>query len=389
MMRPLSIEQGCVMVAAATIEYFPGAGDAWQAVAPRDAGFDAGKLDDAIAFANAHECNWPRSMYLDSGEYVGTSYVQEKPPYNTVIGEVRPRGGVNGLILREGRIVAEWGDTRRTDMTFSCAKSYIALVAGLAFDRGLISLDDRVADSVPDDGFVSPHNEAITWRHLLQQTSEWQGVLWDKPDSVDHNRQVGLGNDNSRKGTVRALERPGTRFEYNDVRVNRLALSLLRLLRRPLPEVLREGIMDPIGASDTWTWRGYRNSTVEIDGRPMESVSGGGHWGGGLFISSRDHARLGQLMLRRGKWNGRQLVSDRWLRELAAPSAANPGYGFLWWLNTGRKLAPSAPESSIFALGGGQNAIWIDTEHDLVLVVRWLQREHFDGVIGRVLASLR
>ena len=278
----------------------PAAGDAWQTVAPRDAGFDAGKLADAIGYANAHECNWPHSMYLDSGEYVGTAYVQEKPPYNTVIGEVRPRGGVNGVILRGGRIVAEWGDTRRTDMTFSCAKSYIALVAGLAFDRGLLSLDDRVADTVPDDGFASPHNQAITWRHLLQQTSEWQGVLWDKPDSVDHNRQVGLGNDNSRKGTVRALERPGTRFEYNDVRVNRLALSLLRLLRRPLPEVLREAIMDPIGASDSWVWRGYRNSTVEIDGTRMESVSGGGHWGGGLFISSRDHARVGQLVLRRG-----------------------------------------------------------------------------------------
>ena len=140
----------------------------------------------------------------------------------------------------------------------------------------------------------------------------------------------------------------------------------MRLLRRPLPEVLREAIMDPIGASDTWEWRGYRNSTIEIDGKPMESVSGGGHWGGGLFISSRDHARIGQLMLRRGSWNGRQLISERWLRELATPSATNPGYGFLWWLNTGRKLVPSAPESSIFALGGGQNAIWVDETHDLV-----------------------
>ena len=54
-----------------------------------------------------------------------------------------------------------------------------------------------------------------------------------------------------------------------------------------------------------------------------------------------------------------------------------------------RKLAPSAPESSIFALGGGQNAIWIDADHDLVLVVRWLRREHFYGVIARVLASLK
>src|SRR5215207_10720757 len=105
-------------------EYVPPAGDAWQTVAPREAGFDPEKLAEAIAHATAHECSWPHSMYLDGGEYVGTAYVQEKPPYNTVIGEVRPRGGVNGLILRGGRIVAEWGDTRRADMTFSCAKSY-------------------------------------------------------------------------------------------------------------------------------------------------------------------------------------------------------------------------------------------------------------------------
>jgi len=274
-------------------------------------------------------------------------------------------------------------------MTFSVAKSYLALLAGIAFDRGLIrSVDARVAETAPDDGFASPHNSAITWRHLLQQTSEWQGTLWDKPDSVDHNRQAGLTHDNRQKGISRELQQPGTRFEYNDVRVNRLSLSLLRLLRKPLPDVLREEIMGPIGASDTWAWRGYRNSTVEIDGRMIESVSGGGHWGGGLFISSRDHARIGHLMLRRGLWNGRQLVSAQWLRELATPSATNPNYGFLWWLNTGRKLVPSAPESSIFALGGGQNVIWIDDIRDLVVVVRWLQREHLDGLVARVLGSL-
>lgn len=373
-----------------TTPYFPPAGEAWQTVAPREAGFDPGKLAEAIAFATAHECNWPYSMYLDNGEYVGTSYVQEKPPYNEVIGKVRPRGKLNGLILRGGRIVAEWGDTRRADMTFSCAKSYIALTAGIAFDRGLLrSVDDRVADSVPDDGFESPHNREITWRHLLQQTSEWQGTLWSKPDTVDHNRQVGLGNDNSRKGEVRALEPPGTRYEYNDVRVNRLALSLMRLLRKPLPEVLRESVMGPIGASDTWAWRGYRNSSIEIDGRAMESVSGGGHWGGGLFVSTRDHARVGHLMLNGGAWNGRELISQRWLREAATPSARNPNYGFLWWLNTGRTLVPSAPASSIFAMGGGQSSIWVDPANDLVVVIRWIAREDFDGFVSRVLESCR
>jgi CubicO group peptidase (beta-lactamase class C family) len=375
---------------ASTMPYFPGHDDDWAAVTPDAAGFDAAKLAEAVVYSKAHECDWPHSMYLPNGEYVGTAYVEEKPPFNAVIGPVRPRGPTNGLILRGGRIVTEWGDTRRADTTFSAAKSYLAIVAGIAFDRGLIrSVDDRIADTVPDDGFASEHNRAITWRHMLTQTSEWQGTLWDKPDSVDHNRQAGLTHDNSGKGTVRELQRPGTRFEYNDVRVNRLSLSLLRLLRKPLPDVLRESIMTPIGASDTWEWHGYRNSTVEIDGKPMESVSGGGHWGGGLFISSRDHARVGLLMLNNGVWNGRRLLSEAWLSQLATPDAANPTYGFLWWLNTDRKLAPSAPASSIFALGGGQNVIWVDREHDLVLVVRWLVREHLDGMIAHVLAGLK
>jgi hypothetical protein len=77
-----------------------------------------------------------------------------------------------------------------------------------------------------------------------------------------------------------------------------------------------------------------------------------------------------------------------WLRELATPSAANPSYGCLWWLNTGRKLVPSAPETSVFALGGGQNVIWVDEMRDLVMVVRLLVREHLDGLIARVIANL-
>ena len=88
------------------------------------------------------------------------------------------------------------------------------------------------------------------------------------------------------------------------MRVNRLALSLLRVWNNPLPVVLKEEIMDPIGASDTWVWHGYRNSYVQLNGRAVQSVSGGSHWGGGLWASTRDHARFGYLFLRNGNWNG-------------------------------------------------------------------------------------
>ena len=134
----------------------------------------------------------------------------DKAPDNEVLGPVTPRGGHAGIIYRGGTLQAEWGDTARADMTFSVAKSYLALLAGLLVDRGTIRLDDPVRATVHDGGFESSQNRDITWRHLLQQTSEWQGTLWGKPDTIDHNRDVGnseLGF--ATKGTERPL-RPGS-----------------------------------------------------------------------------------------------------------------------------------------------------------------------------------
>ena len=66
--------------------------------------------------------------------------------------------------------------------------------------------------------------------------------------------------------------------EYNDVRVNRLSLAALRVLGKPLPSVLKDRIMDPIGASSSWSWNGYSTSFVDLNGKLVQSVSGGGHW---------------------------------------------------------------------------------------------------------------
>jgi CubicO group peptidase (beta-lactamase class C family) len=367
---------------------FPPRGE-WTRATPAEAGMSAEALAQAAAFAQQHDSDWPASLYWPDGRYVGTAHVGDKPPHDKPIGPVRPRGGPSGMVVRGGRMVAHWGDIARADTTYSAAKSYVALMAGIAFDDGLIrSLDDRISDSATDDGFSSAHNRGITWRHLLQQTSEWQGTLWGKPDSVDHNRQAGTSDaDNSRRGTVRELEPPGTRWEYNDVRVNRLAFSLTQLFRRSLGDVLRERVMEPIGASDNWEWRGYDNARVNFDGREVESVSGGGHWGGGLFISAQDHARVGLLVARRGDWGGRQLISRRYLDEMTAPSPANPQYGFMWWLNTGRQLFPSIPEDGVLALGGGQHMVWVAPSLDLVAVARWVDKPHCDALLGRIAAA--
>lgn len=360
--------------------------DCWHLQNPAAYGMDKARLDNAMAFAETHETTATRDL---AEGLASVLHASESPPWNEVIGPTKPRGNPHGLILRHGRLVAEWGDTTRVDMTFSATKSYLGVLAGVAVARGLIrSVDDPMRDYALDDGFDTPHNAAITWRHMLHQSSEWEGTLWDKPDLVDRNRQVGPGTNQSKKGTFRALQAPGTFYEYNDVRVNRLALSLLQVFRKPLPEVLRDAIMAPIGASNTWEWHGYRNSWIDIDGQRYQSVSGGAHWGGGLWINSRDHALFGSLILNRGQWDGRELLAPSWIEALSTPSPCNLVYGYLWWLNTARRLHPPAPASSVFALGAGQNVVWVNPDDDLVMVARWIQPGALDGLIERVMDSL-
>jgi len=367
-----------------TNDYFPPRhGETWETATPQESGFDAGRLAEAVRFSQENETTWGRDFRAGV-----QAQMHEPAPYNTFLGPLRDRTGPNGLVLRGGRIVAEWGDTTRADMTFSITKSYLSTCAGLAVDDGLIpDLDAPVRELVDDGGFEPPHNHTITWRHLLQQTSEWTGTLWDKPDLVDRNRDV-FEKDNSRKATDRQMRAPGAFWEYNDVRVNVLSLALLHLFGRPLPEVAKEAVLDPIGASDGWSWNGYRNSHVEIDGRDMWSVSGGGHWGGGLFVSAYDLARFGLLYLGRGAWGGRRVLSQHWIEMTVEPCAVEPRYGFLWWLNGGGAMYPSAPDDAFFAVGHGGHLVWVDPAHELVCVTRWLSDAAQDGFIQRVLEAL-
>ena len=341
-------------------------------------------MSELVDFAVAHEIGWPRDLraHLEAGFF-------EPPPYNEILGPIRARGPTNGLVMRNDVVVTSWGDTRQVDFTFSVAKSYLSLLAGVAAADGLIeSLDEPVALRVRDGGFEGPHNGAITWRQLLQQTSEWDGTLFGKADVIDRNRSLALEGQ-GRKGDARPLRAPGTYWEYNDVRVNRLALALLQVFRRPLPEVFQERIMRPIGASDTWRWHGYRTSMVEIDGRMIESVSGGSHWGGGVEIHAEDQARIGLLMLRRGEWEGRRVLPESWIDESLAPCALNPNYGLMWWLNTAATRYPSASAAGFYASGAGGNITWVDPEHHIVAVMRWMAREAIDSFLRMVLGAIR
>ncbi len=185
----------------------------------------------------------------------------------------------------------------------------------------------------------------------------------------------------------RKLVEPGTQFEYNDVRVNLLAYSLLQVWRKPLPVVLKEKLIDPIGASTTWRWHGYDNSFVNVDGQMIQSVSGGGHFGGGLFINTLDHACFGLLFARKGKWKNQQLISERWVSAVNQSSSANKSYGLMWWTNQENYL-DNISKDIYYANGFGGNYIVVDKEHDLVIVTRWLDSDKLAELVRLVISSI-
>jgi CubicO group peptidase (beta-lactamase class C family) len=343
--------------------YFPGRWDDWETRDPGKVGMDPRLVERAVAFAKENQ----NKESKDLAAVIRSSWGRE--PGFRILGPTQNRGDTNGMILRHGYIVAEWGDTRRADMTFSVTKSFLSTLAGLALDRGLIrDVHDPVKTHVQDGTFDSEHNAKITWHHLLQQTSDWEGTLFETPDWADRP----VPPEKPELWQRRPLNEPGTHFKYNDVRVNLLAYALLQVWRQPLPQVLRESLMDPIGASNTWRWHGYENSWVPVDGTQMQSVSGGGHFGGGLFISTRDQARFGLLFLRRGIWKDERLISEQWIDRLRVPAEAFSGYGYMWWLNTGKRRLADAPEHVYFAAGTGGNFVVVDDRNDLVVVVRWV-----------------
>ena len=361
--------------------YYPSLHE-WERKAPEAVGMDPALVKEAVAFAMANESKNPRDLALNH------ALAQAGEPYNDPVGPFKERGPQTGVIVRHGYLVAEWGEPQRVDMTYSVTKSFVSSVVGLAYDRGLIrDLNDKVKDYVPTEHFASAHNQKITWDHLLRQTSDWEGTLWGKPDWADRPPE---DRKTWSAWIGRARNEPGSSWKYNDVRVNLLAFAALQVWRRPLPQVLREHVMEPIGASNTWRWHGYDNSWVELDGQKIQSVSGGGHWGGGMWISARDQARFGLLTLRRGRWKDKQILSEKWIQMATTPTPANTGYGFMnYFLNTDKKMLPSAPASVWQHQGNGPNLIYCDPENDLVIVTRWLAGTRtMDEVVKRVLDSI-
>jgi CubicO group peptidase (beta-lactamase class C family) len=381
-----------------TSSYFPPAGK-WETKMPAVLGLDSIIIKEAINFAINNESKMPRDQELSQALSFG------KEPFSDGVGPFAERGDPSGIIIYKGYIVASWGDINRVDQTHSVTKSFLSAVVGIAVDKKLINdINDKVYLQMPpieayemeayrkpeDIGkpqflnpFQTPHNRKISWDHLLRQTSDFEGTLWGKPDWADRPGEKLMEAYNRKRSE------PGSTWKYNDTRVNALALAATMVWHKPLPAVLREMIMQPIGASNTWYWSGYRNSWIIVDGNIMQSVSGGGHFGGGLFISTLDMARFGLFSYHNGNWNGKQLLSEKWFDLSTTPTPANTGYGFMnYFLNTNKKLLLSAPEDAFVHIGNGTNIIYVDRTNEIVAVVRWIDNGALDGFVAKLLKAL-
>jgi CubicO group peptidase (beta-lactamase class C family) len=352
--------------------YFPPAGS-WAHKSPASLGMDPAKLREAIAYASSHETERAKD------------FSDQQQTFGQPLGSLPTRrAATNGVVIYKGYVVAEFGDTNFVDPTYSVAKSMLSTVTGIAVRDGKIAdLNQPVGQTVQDGGYASPHNAAITWKHHLQQESEWEGSMWGK--NADF---VGIDAFGAGERKPRVLEAPGQHYEYNDARINRFALSLLRVFGKPVPEVFQQEVMDPIGASNTWKWVPYTNSYVELNGKLVPSVSGGTRWGGGMWIDSWDMARFGYLWLRGGAWAGKQILPQAYVKAALSPSEHGPDYGYLWWLNTKGKNLPGLPATAYAALGAGSNDIVVSPEHDLVVVWRW-HAGNTAEFAKRVIAAIR
>lgn len=387
-----------VQILKAQSKYFPTKQE-WLEKIPSTLGLQNDSINKAVQFAIENETKNPANMEINHYRTFG------KEPFGMGIGPFETRGKSNGLIIYKGYIIAKWGQPEKCDMTHSVTKSFLSSVAGLALDLGHIKqLTDPVytylapiepyqpgilyrnASEMGKDELLKPfetvHNRKISWEHLLRQTSDWEGTLWEKPDWADR------PDTDASKWLNRKRNEPGSVYEYNDVRVNVLALALTSILRKPLPALLKEKIMDPIGASDTWRWTGYRNAWIVIDGLPVQAVSGGGHWGGGMIINSYDLGKFGLFTLNKGNWNNKRILPEAWFALATKPTEVKTDYGFMnYFLNTDRKMIPSAPASAYMHVGNGTNFIFVDDTKELVVVGRWMENAAIPDFIQKIYAA--
>ena len=251
------------------------------------------------------------------------------------------------MALRHGKVIAECAfEPFEMDMwhvTYSMCKSITGMAIGILMGEGKLSLDDRVSDIFSAKvGPLSLFRKTISVRNLLNMSS-----------GVDFNEIGAISGNDWRKGFLDASFKfdPGTKFEYNSMNTYMLSAIVTEITGQSLFEFCKERLFDPMGIKRVF-WESC-----------PQSISKGG-WG--MFMRIEDMAKMGQLYLQKGVWNGLQLVPEEWVKEstswqIETGSDDNKHYGYQLWINDDR------PGSYAYNGMMGQN-VFVYPDIDMVVV---------------------
>jgi CubicO group peptidase (beta-lactamase class C family) len=249
------------------------------------------------------------------------------------------------VMLSGGRILTEWYETDKGYVrdVASVQKSVVSLLVGRAAHEGLLGLDDPVSRYLGKGWTAERAESDVTVRHLLSMTSGLDRLL--------------------RRQTA-----PGSEWAYNTAAYQQLHPLLEAAAGRPVDDVAREWLFDPIGAASCRL-------------TPRRAGVAGGEPTMGLSATARDLARVGLLVLRGGFWGSDAVypAPDHLDLALQPSSDGNPSYGLLWWLNGQDRhavpggplrpgpLMPSAPADLVAGLGAQDQKLYVCPSLDLVV----------------------
>jgi CubicO group peptidase (beta-lactamase class C family) len=278
------------------------------------------------------------------------------------------------MVTRHGQVVGEWyyGDAtvESVDVVMSVTQAYVSTLVGIAQDEGLLDIDDKVSQYIPE--WVGTDSEAVTIRQILAHTSGRTSTN-SIGNAELHDRLIRSENPGQMAIGLEQVHEPGTVWSQNLPAIELLNPILTAATGQDPADYAQEKLLGPIGATHTK----FNKTNTGVTW--MHSF---------LETTCEDAARFGYLILRKGNWNGTQIVSEEWVEEATSPSQEfNPGWGFLWWLNqpgslvsidnvltpdydepSDLKLVPDAPDSMYWGLGFQGRLIQIDPATDTVVV---------------------
>lgn len=264
-------------------------------------------------------------------------------------------GSTAVVIVQHGRVVAAWGEPEHKSPIASVRKSLLSALYGLAVEEGTIRLDATLgALGIDDKQALSADEKQATIADLLTTRS---GVY----HPVD-SQPVDLAGPLPARGS----HPHGTHFYYNNWDFNVLGTIYQQQTGDDIYDAFRRRIAEPIGLQDFFVSDGVWGTGEMSDHRNYT-----------FTMSARDLARFGLLYLRRGAWQGRQVVPAQWVDDSTRTHAvvrsqtfAGRGYGYMWWTGFGSDFAPTValPRGTYHALGLGSQYLVVVPAHDIVIV---------------------